>query len=160
MRPHDGVPTLTLRIANRRTGTIFNASARLTILLRHQTMEGRQMWRVHELKLMRDTVQAMSLVWVLRHVIDDASPLHGLSGDALAASDAQLMISVTGTDGTLAAPVHAVRAYEPGDILWSSRFADVMTVDASGRTRVELARLNDVLPADPATPGLNRVGRG
>ena len=100
-----------------------------------------------DLPLMRSRVQALSLVWTLRHVIDDASPLHGLSIEQLAEMDAQLLVSITGTDATLAAPVHAMHAYEPSDLLWGFRFDDVMTVDGRGRTRIELARLHDVLPA-------------
>ncbi len=80
-------------------------------------------------------------------LIDAASPLHGLSTEQLTEMDAKLVVSITGTDATLAAPVHAVRAYEPADLLWGFRFADVITIDGRGRTRVELTRLHDVLPA-------------
>jgi inward rectifier potassium channel len=145
--PHDGVPTLSVRLGNRRTGTIFAAEASLTMIRRHQTLEGHEFWRVHDLPLMRSRMQALSLAWTLRHVIDAASPLHGLSTAQLAEMDAQFVVSITGTDATLAAPVHAVRAYEPTDLLWGFRFVDVMTVDARGRTRIELARLHEVLPA-------------
>jgi len=145
--PHDGVPTLSVRLGSRRTGTIFHAEASLTLMRRHQTLEGQEMWRVHDLPLMRSRVQALSLAWTLRHVIDAASPLHGLSTEQLTEMDAQLVLSITGTDATLAAPVHAVRAYEPADLIWGFRFADVITVDGRGRTRIELARLHEVLPA-------------
>jgi inward rectifier potassium channel len=43
--PHDGVPTLSLRLAHRRTGTIFHAEACLTYVRRYQTLEGHEMWR-------------------------------------------------------------------------------------------------------------------
>jgi inward rectifier potassium channel len=145
--PHDGVPTLSLRLGNHRSGTLFHADASLTLIRRHQTLEGHVMWRVHDLPLMRSRVQALSLAWTLRHAIDAASPLHGLSVEQLIEMDAQFVVSITGTDATLAAPVHAVRAYEPADLLWGFRFADVMTVDGRGRTRIELARLHEVLPA-------------
>ena len=143
--PYDGVPTLTLRLANRRTGTIFDATARLTMLCRYRTVEGYDVWRSNELPLVRGSVQALSLTWTLRHAIDEASPLHGLGHEQLVAVEAQLLLSVSGTDATLAAPVHAVRAYDPGDVLWGRRFADVLTMDARGRMRIELAQLNDVL---------------
>lgn len=142
--PHDGVPTLSVRMGNRRTGTLFHAQACLTLIARYETREGFTVWRALDLPLMRDRIQALSLAWTVRHVIDESSPLHGLSVEALTALDAQIIASITGTDATLAAPVHAVRAYEPGDLLWGFRFAEVMTVDARGRTRVELARLHDV----------------
>jgi inward rectifier potassium channel len=145
--PHDGVPTLSLRICNRRTGTIFNAEASLTLVRRYQTLEGLAMWRSYDLPLMRSRVQALSLAWTLRHVIDADSPLFGLSTEQLAEVEAQFLVSITGTDATLAAPVHAVHAYDPPDLLWGFRFADVITSDARGRTRIELARLHDVVPA-------------
>ncbi len=143
----DGVPTLTARLGHRRTGTLFHATAYLTFLHLHQTIEGRKMWRVRDLSLVRCRVQAMSLTWTVRHVIDEGSPLFGLTARDLVALDAQFVLSITGTDATLAAPVHAVRAYDPPDVLWDFHFDDVMTVDDRGRTRVELARLNDVSPA-------------
>jgi inward rectifier potassium channel len=144
--PHEGVPTLALQLGNRRTGTIFHAEAWLTLIQRHQTLEGREVWRVQDLPLLRNRVQALSLAWTLRHVIDADSPLYGLTAEQLVKMDAELVISITGTDATLAAPVHAVHAYEPADLLWGFRFADVMTLDARGRTRIELARLHDVFP--------------
>ncbi len=144
--PHDGVPTLSVRLANRRTGTIFNAEACLTFLMRYRTLEGHMMWRSHDLPLLHGRVQALSLAWTLRHAIDAASPLQGLSLEQLTEMEAQFLVSITGTDATLAAPVHAVHAYEPVDLLWGFRFDDVMTVGEGGRTRVELARLHEVLP--------------
>jgi inward rectifier potassium channel len=144
--PHEGVPTLALRLGTRRAGTIFHAEACLTFIRRHQTQEGHIMWRVHDLPLIRNRIQALSLSWTLRHAIDATSPLHGLSTEQMIEMDAQFTVSITGTDATLAAPVHAVRAYEPTDLLWGFRFADVITVDERGRTRVELARLHEVHP--------------
>jgi inward rectifier potassium channel len=144
---HDGVPTLSLRLCNRRTGTIFHARASLSLIREYRTVEGHLVWRSYDLPLMLSQMQAMSLAWTLRHVINTDSPLHGLSLDQLTEMDAQFVVSITGTDATLAAPVHAVRAYEPADLLWGFRFADVITIDGRGRTRVELARLHDVLPA-------------
>jgi inward rectifier potassium channel len=143
--PHDGVPTLSLRVANRRTGTLHDAAVNLALIRRHHTLEGDVVWRADDLALLRSRVQALSLVFTLRHAIDAASPLHGLSTEQLLAMDAQLVVAITGTDATLAARVHAVRAYEPTDLLWGFRFADVMTVDAGGRTRIELARLHEVV---------------
>jgi len=36
--PHDGVPTLSLRLGNRRTGTIFQGKACLTLVRRYHTL--------------------------------------------------------------------------------------------------------------------------
>jgi inward rectifier potassium channel len=145
--PQDGVPTLSIRIGVHRAGTIFHVDSYLTLIARHETLEGHVMWRATDLTLTRSRVQALSLVWTLRHEIDASSPLYGLTTEQLVALDAQLIVSITGTDATLAAPVHAVRFYDPPDLLFGHRFADVMTVDERGHTRIELARLHDVLPS-------------
>ena len=142
----DGVPTLSIRLGNRRAGTIFRADANVTLLRRHRTQEGLVTWRSVELPLAQSQIPALSFAWTVRHVIDAASPMHGVTDAELRELDAQIVVSIAGTDATLAAQVHAVRAYEPDDILWGFRFADVMTIDERGRTRIELARLHDVLP--------------
>jgi Inward rectifier potassium channel C-terminal domain len=64
----------------------------------------------------------------------------------------KFLVSISGTDATSAAPVHAVYAYEPADLLWGFRFADMMTVDGGGRTRIELVRLHEVLPVQAGRP--------
>ncbi len=88
--PHDGVPTLSLRLGNRRTGTIFQGKACLTLVRRYHTLEGHMTWRSHGLPLIYGQVLALSLAWTLRHVIDAASPLHGLSLEHLTEIDAQI----------------------------------------------------------------------
>jgi inward rectifier potassium channel len=145
--PHDGIPTLSLQVANRRTGTIYHAEACLTLIRRYQTQEGHFVWRALDLPLMRSRSQALSLLWTVRHQIDAASPLYNLTHDQLVEMEAQFVVSLTGTDATLAAPVHVVHAYEPPELLWGFRFAEVMTVDGQGRTQVELSRMNEVVPA-------------
>ena len=74
------------------------------------------MWRSHDLPLMHGRVQALSLAWTLRHAIDPASPLCELSLEQLTEMDAQFLVSITGTDATLAAPVHAVHADQLADL--------------------------------------------
>jgi inward rectifier potassium channel len=144
--PIDGVPTLTGRIGNRRSGLVMHGEARLVLIAWHRTSEGYEQWRALELPLTRPRPQMLALSLNVTHRIDEASPLYGVTAERLAAMDAQLLLSFTGTDQTLAAPVHAMRAYDPADVLWGFRFADMVSVDAAGRTRIELARLNDVVP--------------
>jgi inward rectifier potassium channel len=143
----DAVPTLMARVGNRRAGTIYGAEARLMIFARHDAPEGYVHWRARELALARSRFQAFSLSWTIMHRIDESSPLHGLTYDDLIAREAEFALSISGTDATLAAPVHAMHNYTPDDMLWGHRFADMVTVDADGRTRVQLARLHDVVEA-------------
>lgn len=144
--PVDGMPTLMLRVGNLRAGTILHADAKLSLLSRHETVEGLVIWRSRDLKLTRSHAQAMMLAWTLMHEIDEASPLFGLLPEQLEAMEAQFIASVSGTDATIAAPVNAMQDYPPSALVWGYRFADMMTRGADGRARIALARLHDVVP--------------
>lgn len=143
--PYDGVPMLTARIGNRRAGVILNVQAAMTLVLRHETLEGLVQWRAHDLVLVRARTHAIALAFTLMHRIDETSPLHGLSRERLVELEGQVSIGITGTDRTLAASVHAMQTYEPDELLWGHRFADMVLVDDAGNTRIEMARLNDVI---------------
>jgi inward rectifier potassium channel len=143
---YDGVPTLMGRIGNRRASVVRQVEARLTLIALYRTQEGYQHWRALDLELTRPRSHMLALSWMVMHRIDDASPLHGLTTDDLAGMDAQLILTFSGTDQTLAAPVHAIHAYDPPDLLWNHRFGDMVSVGADGRFRIETARFDDVVP--------------
>ena len=143
--PYDGLPTLMARIGNRRAGAVLQVEARLVLIGKYRTQEGYEHWRAVDLALTRPRGHMLTLSWMVMHRIDDTSPLHGVTVEQLVEMDAQLIVSFTGTDQTLAAPVHAMRAYDPPDLLWGHRFGDMLRVDAGGRTHIELARFDDVV---------------
>lgn len=144
--PYDGTPMLMVRLANRRAGMIDDVDARLVMVKRVQTREGFVHYRPMDLKLERPSAQFLAMSMLLMHRIDATSPLHGLDKAGLEAMDGQLIASIAGTDATLNAPVRARQGYVPADILWGHRYADMMTVDAEGRTHLQVARLHQVVP--------------
>jgi len=143
--PYDGVPTLTARIGNRRASQINQVEARLTLIGLYRTQEGYEHWRSRDLELVRPRSQMLTLSWTVMHRIDERSPLFGLTTEDLERMEAQLILTFTGTDQTLVAPVHAMRAYDPPDLLWGHRFGDVVRMDDGGRMHIELARFDDVV---------------
>jgi inward rectifier potassium channel len=80
---HDGVPTLMIRIANGRTHMLTDASVRLTALIMESTPEGQQFRRMRNLELTLTHFPLFALTWTLMHKIDEKSPLHGRSAEAL-----------------------------------------------------------------------------
>src|SRR5690349_15365452 len=76
---HEGRQTLMIRMANARHDLISRANARLWIMRAERTKEGDQLRRFYELTLDRREHPVFVLSWVLFHVIDEDSPLHGLS---------------------------------------------------------------------------------
>src|SRR5208282_5116263 len=113
---HQGQPTLMIRVANARNNTISQATARLWLFRLEYTAEGFQLRRYHELKLDRNEHPMFMLSWTLFHAIDDGSPLHGMTDDDLAVSDAALALNVSGVDDSSAQHLYARKLYSQNDI--------------------------------------------
>jgi inward rectifier potassium channel len=153
----DGVPHLLVRMANFRHNQILEARLSIILLLVEHTAEGESFRRPVELPLVRDHTAFFNLTWTAMHRIDEASPFHG--PDALArlrAARAEILLTLTGYDETLAQNVHARWYYELDDVVWNARFADVITVREDGTRVVDYGHFHELVPLEPvvaATPG-------
>ena len=117
-----GAPTLMVRFANERHNVISNATAKLWILKNVVTAEGHPTRRFDELPLLRNESPAFALSWTLYHVIDEQSPLWGLSAADLEAFDISLVVVVTGYDVVAAQTVHARKTYDYPVIRFGQRY--------------------------------------
>jgi inward rectifier potassium channel len=140
---HEGAPTLMIRFANERQNVIANATARLWMFKSRITTEGQPFRGFHELPLLRNESPALALSWTLHHVVDENSPLFGLSTDDLAAASVALMVVVSGYDVVAAQTVHARKAYEHDDIRFGHRYVDVLNISDDGRIRIDYGRFHD-----------------
>src|ERR1700739_4420018 len=140
---HEGAPTLMIRFANERQNVIANATARLWMFKSTITAEGQPFRGFHELPLLRNESPALALSWTLHHVVDENSPLLGLSTDDLAAASVALMVVVSGYDVVAAQTVHARKAYEHDDIRFGHRYVDVLNISDDGRIRIDYGRFPD-----------------
>ena len=143
---HDGEPALMIRLANERHNIISNANARLWLFKNIVSKEGRSFRRFYELPLLRNESPALALSWTLFHIIDEASPLHGLGADDLESIQASLVIVVSGYDVVAAQTVHARKSYEYLDIRFGHRYAEILDTAEDGRVRVDYGRFHDTLP--------------
>lgn len=151
---HNGKPTLMIRIANGRTKVLTDATARLAVLLKEHTLEGKMFRGAHELPLLRSHNPMFPLTWTLMHRIDEHSPLHSHGPDRLSRDGTRLFLSVEARDPTLAAQVYEIRDYGAADIAFGMRYADAVAIDSQGRTVADL-HLISAIEADPhAAPGL------
>jgi inward rectifier potassium channel len=139
----EGMPTLMVRLANERHNIIGNATARLWMFKNIVTAEGQPYRRFFELPLVRNESPALALSWTLHHVLDEASPLHGLSPEDFAASDISLVVVVSGYDVVAAQTVHARMSYDHPDIRFGHRYVDVVSTSKDGRVRIDYGRFHD-----------------
>ena len=147
--PIDGKTTLSVRFVNQRTSLIYDADVRFMLGMRETTTEGHVFWRTYELPLLQEPTRLVSLFFIASHEIDVHSPLLGMTAPDLEAAGAQFLISVSGTDATLAAPIHAMQGYRPADVLFGYSFCDILSLDANNRPHIDLRRVHEVAPAGP-----------
>jgi inward rectifier potassium channel len=142
---HDGKPTLMLRLANERHNIISNATAKLWLFKNIISMEGEQLRRFCELQLTQNQNPGLALSWTLYHVLDETSPMYGLTADDLAACKASLALVVSGYDVVAAQTVHARKSYDHSDIRFGHRYVDILGTSEDGRLRIDYGRFHDTL---------------
>ncbi len=140
--PHNGVPTLMLRVAHGRSGTLTNMSVAIDALMPRHTSEGATFRQLVSLKLTRATMPMVGLIMTVMHVIDETSPLAGYDAAKLAADEIRFVLSIEARDPELAAVVHDLKTYLAADVRFGSRFGDAVTPGGDGELIVDLTRIS------------------
>jgi len=143
--PNNGQPTLSLRVANERRNQILQAEVAVTLLRDERTAEGVLVRRFYELTLTRYRSPVMAMTFTIMHEIDRDSPLYGATAASLEAENAELVVTASGIDETIAQRVHARTSYLPDEILWGHRFVDVIGWSEDGRRVIDYRRFHDTV---------------
>ncbi len=152
VRPINGQMTLMLRAANARQNVIAEARARLRLLQDERSPEGYALYKIRDLKLVRDQHPIFMLGWSLMHVIDETSPLFNATAETLAAGDAMLMLTLEGSDETAAQTMQARYSWRHDEIRWGYRYVDLMH-DEGNVTHVDYAFFHEIEPLDAPVDG-------
>lgn len=145
--PYQGGWALMFRLVNLRNHDLTEVRA-VVSLARWVEEDGKRRRRFDQLALERDRIIFMPLHWVIVHPITDASPLRGLTLEALADAEPELFCLVSADDETFAQTVHAKTSYGKDEITWGARFRDMYLSDAS-RVAIDLSRLHELEPVSP-----------
>jgi len=144
--PFEHGQALMLRVVNERHGTVAEVSARLTLLRRTRTHNGKTLRRFIDLKLERASTPMIGLSWSLIHVIDERSPLWGITAAALELEGGMLLASISGYDESISAAVVARQSYPANKVLFDHEFVDVMDQLPTGEVVLDMARFHDAEP--------------
>jgi inward rectifier potassium channel len=147
--PVNGVPTLTFRMSNQRGNQIVDAQIRVVLSRTERTQEGRTFYRLLDLKLTRERALSLSRSWTVFHIIDGASPLHGLTPAAALEQEIELSVLVVGLDDTSMQLIHASHHYYGRQILWGARHTDVLSEDEAGDLVLDLRKFHEIEPTPP-----------
>ncbi|MBW4519392.1 MAG: ATP-sensitive inward rectifier potassium channel 10 [Scytolyngbya sp. HA4215-MV1] len=144
--PHDGVPALIFRTANKRRNQILEAQLRVYLMRDIVTPEGQFLRRIYDLKLLRSQTPNFVLTWLAIHLIDESSPLYGMNPESLAQTNAMIVASLGGIDETVSQLVHARHTYAAQEILWNHRFVDVIYHTDDGHRYIDYNYFHEVTP--------------
>lgn len=156
---HDGQRVLMFRMANERATAIVEATIRAYLVRDEKLANGEPWRRVYDLVLRRNSSPVFALSFLAYHVIDDASPLEGVTPEQLRASNVNLIITFTGIDDSLASTVHARYMWTPDEIVFDHRFADLIRADENGKRYLDLGPIHDTEPV-PATSSAGPASAG
>ena len=144
----NGVPTLMFRISNERGNRIVDAQIRAVASRTETTLEGTQMYRLLDLKLVRDRTLSLQRSFSVMHVIDATSPLYGQDATSLVEQDFDIYVMLVGLDDVTMQIVHASHQYYPPQILWNSRHVDILSEKPDGSLVLDLTKFHDVETVD------------
>lgn len=150
LMPRNRVPHLMFRLANSRHNTVVEAQLRVTLLVNERTLEGETMRRQIDLPLVRPQSSIFTLSWTAMHEVNEKSPFFGPDAIAdLRAKNAEILLSMSGLDETIAQTIHARYRYSIEDVMVGHRFKDVVLTDADGTRVIDYTFFNDVEPLEP-----------
>jgi inward rectifier potassium channel len=144
--PYNGIPALSLRLANQRRNQILEAQVSVTLVRDERTAEGEWMRRFYDLQLARQRSPIFAMTFTVIHGIDPESPLWNETPSSLAAQQVEIVVTVTGLDETMLQAVHARTSYLAHEVLWDHRFVDVFTRTEDGRLAIDYRRFHDTEP--------------
>lgn len=144
---YDGQPTLAVRLSNSRSNFIVEAQVRVTLTRAETTQEGLAFYRLYDLRLARDRSPALGRSWQVLHSLGPDSPLHGYDEAKTRATDMEIIVSVTGIDGTSSQTIHGRHRYLPEEIRFGFRYADMLKPKPDGRLELDYAKLHELTPA-------------
>jgi inward rectifier potassium channel len=142
--PYRGMTAFMFRITNGRS----NQLVELEVKLQFSRIEG-AVRRYDQVSLERSRVTFFPLSWTVVHPIDEKSPLFGMTPAELAATEAEFLILLSGTDETFSQTVHARSSYKPDEIRFGHRFVNIYNpMDSNGVVSIDVRKLSETEPAE------------
>ena len=157
MHEEDGVPVISLRIANIRKHQIIEANVRLLIGF-NNTLGGSDDDRDHEtvfhftsLPVIGGNQVFLGLPCSVKHPITSTSPLYGLSISDLEDADCELLVLLEGVDASTSCKLQARHSYLPKDIRQDVMHETMVFRSPNGRRCVDFTKFDTLLPVASAS---------
>ena len=141
--PHRGSQALMFRLASYKNNNLTNVTAQVILAL-HEKDHERPVTQFYNLTLEIGTINTLVSSWTIVHLIDQDSPMHGLTAHDLARQKAELIIQIQGMDDQLFNTVQQKTSYAASEIVFHARFIPIINRSGDGsNTLVDLSKLSN-----------------
>lgn len=139
----NNVPVLCLRIANMRRSVILSLDVEVALSRLTVTPDGHLVRQFEPLLLVQAHVPVLRFAFVVAHVITEQSPLHIHTLKELDDEEAEIIVTVTGTDEAMGQTVFARTSYAFDRVLHNHRFVDIINSQPGGGIAVDYSRFHE-----------------
>lgn len=144
--PYLDINGMMFRMVNLKSNQLINVSASV-MLSRNEVTNSGTTRKYYTLELERSDVKFFPMTWTVVHPITEESPLFGQDATTLAASDAEILISIEGINDTYADPIHVRKSYLYNEIEWGKKFINMMATN-SHEYEIDLSKVGTMQEAD------------
>ncbi len=134
-------PSLQFRIVNTSRNQLIDIEARVTLTWLEE-IDGVLKRKFSRLDLELESIHLFPLNWTIIHMIDENSPLLGLTKAQMISQHMELLILVKGFDVTYSQQIHSKRSYRFTDLIENARFIS-MYENTDINTVLHLSRVDD-----------------
>jgi len=149
--PRDGIPTLLIRLGNKRCNIIYHPDVRLSFLCPTRTKEGETYIKSISLHIAMPNVIAG--VFTISHPIDSSSPLKehfGDDGKGLVSRAKAICVTCIGRDAVYQDDLHCIKRYNLGtDCFIDHQFVSCSGRDPNGNPMIDMSLVHDIESIKP-----------
>lgn len=128
----------------------LNVNYTLSLIYDDEPEPGLWQRRIVPLEMLNTGTPQLSQTATLTHNLNTSSPINDIGMDGLIQRNAVIMSMVEGIDETTGSGLVQTHLYSIKDIMLGYRFGDLVSSDKNGRRRINIQRLNNVMPIDQA----------
>jgi inward rectifier potassium channel len=141
--PFKNATAFQFRIANKmRNSQITNMECQVTVA-KLEIENGLPIRRFRSLKLELKSIVFFPLSWTINHIIDDDSPLNGMSDEDLKKADVEFLVLLTGFNDTFSQTVNTRFSYTHEELVHGARFISIFGQNEKGQTLQDLNKISD-----------------
>jgi inward rectifier potassium channel len=141
--PFKNATAFQFRIANKmRNSQITNLECQVTVA-KLEIENGVPIRRFRSLKLELKTIVFFPMSWTINHIIDDDSPLYGMSDEDMQKADVEFLVLLTGFNDTFSQTVNRRFSYTYEELVHGARFISIFGQNEKGQTLQDLNKISD-----------------